>query len=114
MRVRSCVMRRKASMGQCLSGGRLCLILLLLSSCAIGPESYLKSAVNHASQDVVTKSFGPPHLTRVLSTGEEVWLYSFTSPNAISGCTAYVLTFDRERILRNWQWQPSCPHTLSP
>jgi hypothetical protein len=114
MRVRSCARRRTASLGQCLSGGSLCLILLLLSSCASWPASYLESAVNHASQDAVAKSLGPPHLSRVLSTGEEVWLYGFTSPNVSGGCTAYTLTFDREHILRQWQWQPSCPQTFRP
>jgi hypothetical protein len=83
--------------------------MLILTSCATWPDSYLKSAVNHTTQDGVAKYLGPPHLTRELSTGEAVWLYGFTNTTGSIGCTAYILTFDRENILRSWQWQPSCP-----
>ena len=64
---------------------------------------------HHATQDEVAKYLGPPHLTRELSTGGAVWLYGFTYPSGSIGCATYVLTFDRESVLRSWQWQPSCP-----
>lgn len=111
---RSCSMSRKAIIWMLLSRGSILLSILILTSCAIWPDSYLKSAVNHSTQDTVAKYFGPPHLSRELSTGEEVWLYGFSNSIGSIGCTSYILTFDREKILRDWQWQPSCPQSFRP
>jgi len=96
-------------MRRLIPAGGIILIMLILTACASWPDGYLKTATNHANQDEVAKYLGPPHLTRELSTGEAVWLYGFTYPSGSIGCTTYVLTFDRESVLRSWQWQPSCP-----
>jgi hypothetical protein len=96
------------------AGGGILLILLIVTSCATWPDSYLKSAVNHATQDAVAKNLGSPHLSRDLATGEAVWLYGFTNTSGSIGCAAYILTFDPEKILRGWQWQLSCPQVLRP
>ena len=101
-------------MRRLIPGCGLVLLMLILTSCASWPETYLKTATNHATHDEVTEYLGPPHLSRELSTGEAVWLYGFTYPSGSIGCTAYILTFDREKILRSWQWQPSCPQGIRP
>ena len=90
MLARSCVMSGKATVWQFISGASLCLIMLILSSCASWPDSYLKSAVNHSSQEAVAKYLGPPHLSRELSTGEAVWSYGFTNTGVNVGCTSYI------------------------
>lgn len=38
----------------------------------------------------------------------------FDASSGSIGCTAYILTFDQEKILRDWQWQPSCPQRFRP
>ena len=101
-------------MPRLIGAGGIILIMLTLMACATWPDAYLKTAVNHATQDAVAKDLGPPHLSRDLSTGEAVWLYGFTNTSGGIGCTAYILTFDPEKILRTWQWQPSCPQVLRP
>jgi hypothetical protein len=88
--------------------------MLILTSCASWPETYLQAATNTSTQDDVAKYLGPPHLSQELSTGEAVWLYGFTYPSGSVGCTTYVLTFDSAKILRGWQWQPSCPQSFRP
>lgn len=95
-------------------GSGIVLLMLILTSCASWPETYLQAATNASTQDDVAKYLGPPHLSQELSTGEAVWLYGFTYPSGSVGCTTYVLTFDREKILRGWQWQPSCPQSFRP
>ena len=101
-------------MWRLMPGGGFVLIILILTSCAGWPDTYLKTAMNHATQDEVAKYLGPPHLTRELSTGEAVWLYGFTNTSGSIGCTAYILTFDGASILRSWQWQPACPQSFRP
>jgi hypothetical protein len=101
-------------MRRLIPAGGIILIMLILTSCASWPDTYLKTATHHSTQDEVAKYLGPPHLTRELSTGESVWSYGFTNTAGGIGCTAYVLTFDREKILRDWQWQPSCPQSFRP
>jgi outer membrane protein assembly factor BamE (lipoprotein component of BamABCDE complex) len=101
-------------MGRLIPAGGIILIMLILPSCASWPDTYLKTATNYSTQDEVAKSLGPPHLTRELSTGESVWSYGFTNTTGVIGCTTYLLTFDREHILRSWQWQPSCPQSFRP
>jgi len=105
-------MRRKATIQILILGGGIFLIMLILTACASWPDSYLKTAVNQSTEDMVAKYLGPPHLTRELSSGEAVWLYGFSNTIGSIGCTAYILTFDREKILRSWQWQPSCPQSF--
>jgi hypothetical protein len=80
----------------------LVLIALTVTSCAGWRETYLETGLNQATQDSVVKEFGPPHLSRELTTGESVWSYGF---NDGVGCTVYILTFDRDKVLRTWQWQ---------
>jgi hypothetical protein len=80
----------------------LALMTLALVSCASQQERYLKQNVNQASQDAVAKRFGPPHHTQDLTTGETVWSYESRDG---SECKAYILTFDRTKVLRDWKEQ---------
>jgi hypothetical protein len=84
------------------------ILLLILAGCATWPDTYLNAAVNHTTQDDVAQSLGPPLLSQDLSTGGTVWSYTFADTSTY-GCSSYILTFDREKILRGWQWQPACP-----
>jgi len=70
-------------MPRLIGAGGIILIMLTLMSCATWPDAYLKTAVNHATQDAVAKDLGPPHLSRDLSTGEAVWLYGFTNTSGV-------------------------------
>jgi hypothetical protein len=90
------------------------LILLSLVSCTPWRVSYLEEAANRATQDDVTKKLGPPHSTRELDTGESVWTYQYRGSSVsgsggyVSGgshCREYILTFDQNKILREWRRQ---------
>ncbi len=82
--------------------GGLALILLMVTSCATRQERYLDRSVNQASQDAVAKEFGPPTQSQELTTGETVWGYR---SNQGSRCKEYILTFDRQKVLRAWKEQ---------
>ncbi|MEW6544962.1 MAG: hypothetical protein AB1411_15305 [Nitrospirota bacterium] len=91
--------------------------LVLLSSAAgcalfVPKESrYLRDAQDRATQEDVERQLGQPHLVAATETGEAVWVYevrqlepgSQSSWSAFgSWCDEYVLTFDRQGILRRW------------
>src|SRR5262245_41076277 len=72
---------------------------------------YLESAQDHASQDEVREQLGKPHYDAgVNSAGESVLVYHvyeeepFSLRWGTSGtwCDEYVLTFDKDGILRGW------------
>lgn len=90
---------------------------LLEVSCAIflAKETlYLRSATDRASQDDVRRQLGRPMLTDSTKTGEAVWVYQVREhekggnnawTNKGSWCDEYVLTFDKQGILRRWTHQ---------
>jgi hypothetical protein len=80
----------------------LAVMILGLVACASERERYLKQNVNQVSQDAVAKRFGPPSLSQELTTGETVWSYESRDG---SDCKAYILTFDRTKVLRDWKEQ---------
>ena len=90
-------------------------ISLFFNSCATQPPlrvTYFKEVVNEANQDDITKRLGPPHLVRDLDSGEEVWVYQSRGTFIYERygetvCTEYILTFDQNKILREWVRQ-SC------
>jgi hypothetical protein len=72
---------------------------------------YLKSAQDQATQEEVRERLGQPHLVASTQAGETVWVYEVreiepgsqnTRATAGSWCDEYVLTFDRQGILRHW------------
>jgi hypothetical protein len=78
----------------------LALLTLGLVACEGQQERYFRRNVNRVSQDAVAKQFGPPHRAQELTTGETVWAYESRER---SDCTAYILRFDRTKVLRDWK-----------
>jgi hypothetical protein len=111
--------------------GVLLLFILALTSCAT-QASYLRAAVDRATQEGVAAHLGPPQEVWALATGETLWTYrdherlwaywdgngSSQRPAGLSivgpgltvlpgaRCTEYVLRFDRDQVLRAWRQQP--------
>jgi hypothetical protein len=93
-------------------------LLLLCTLGAVGACSeiethYFKDRINEATAERVAKRYGSPHKVEERLDHHVVWTY-FNRGSANSGyagtarssfCRAYVLTFDREGILRDWQQQ---------
>jgi hypothetical protein len=102
------------------------IVVLCLTSCASWQAQYLNEAAHHATMVEVEHRLGRPHLTWDLRTGETLWTYqsglpsetntggiTIVGPNWVAGqrldCTAYVLLFDQQKILRAWMQQPCKP-----
>ncbi len=95
--------------------GWTAVVLMGLVACAGYETGYFKGRVNEATAEMVAKRYGPPHKIEQREGHQTVWTY-FDRGSATSGyigtarssiCLAYVLTFDREEILRGWQ-QKEC------
>jgi hypothetical protein len=95
------------------------IIVALIGSvaCAEFETGYFQSRVNEATEQIVLKRYGPPHKVEQREGHQTVWTY-FDRGSAISNyagttrssfCRAYVLTFDRQEILRDWQQQECRP-----
>ncbi len=90
------------------------LSLLILSACS-GGGKYFHDAVDEATQEMVGKRYGSPHKVLASAHGGEVWTYfergsgtaSFSGQVRGEVCRAYLLTFDKETILRSWE-QRTC------
>jgi hypothetical protein len=92
--------RRKGVLVAC---GEWALLLLALGSCTPSPWrlSYLRQAVNHATQDEVAQTLGAPARTQELTTGGTVWTYQYRGKGqGAKACVEYIVTFDEEKILR--------------
>ncbi|MBI4002168.1 MAG: hypothetical protein HY348_10330 [Nitrospira defluvii] len=93
--------------------GAMLVGLLALGACSIGAK-YFQNGVNEATQDMVGKRHGKPHKIDPTADGGERWTYfergsgtaGFSGQVRGGGCQAYVLTFDKQAILRDWQQQP--------
>ena len=100
----------------------LLVLVLLPVSCTIPPPQqiqYLRTAVDHATQDEVAQRLGAPSHTVALTDGGSVWTYRYpaipagttaatTTPAAsMSSCDELILTFDSQHVLRKWLRQ-SC------
>jgi hypothetical protein len=76
---------------------------------------YFKKKVNEVTTDRVSKRYGSPHKIEELEGNEARWTYYRRSSGTVGytgiargeSCQAYVLTFDRHNVLRDWQ-QASC------
>jgi hypothetical protein len=71
---------------------------------------YLRSATGTATQENVRQTLGPPKLTSAKPSGESLWLYEVREEEPGSRwtstglwCTEYLLTFDRQGVLRGWE-----------
>ena len=91
----------------------LTLLLFGAVSCDLGGGPYFQDKVNEVTQEKVAKRYGSPHQTEPLQTGGEAWTYydrgsgtaSYTGYATSTFCRAYVLTFDKEGVLRDWTQQ---------
>jgi len=85
---------------------RLCLFAALLfftiSACTRWRAEYLEEVKGRANQDDIAQRLGAPTNTHKLNKGGEVWTYEVCSAGG-TGCVYYVLTFDEQQTLRNWQ-----------
>ncbi len=89
------------------------LTLVTLSACS-GGSKYFQDAINQATRDMVGKRYGTPHKTQATVDGGEAWTYfergsgtaGFGGQVRGTGCRAYVLTFDKEMVLRGWEQLP--------
>jgi hypothetical protein len=84
-----------------------------VSACSEFEAQHFKGRINEATTEQVAKRYGPPHEIEQREGHRMVWTY-FDRGSATSGytgtarsafCRAYVLTFDRQEILRDWQQQ---------
>lgn len=90
-------------------------VIVAMMSCGFMGGDYFQDRVNEATQDTVEKKYGAPHQRRDLTDGGETWTYyrrgsataSYAGQSRDSSCRAYVLTFDKERVLRDWK-RESC------
>lgn len=90
----------------------LAAVMLIVSACATNKElsmSALNDAVGQATQEQLRQRWGDPTTMRPQPDGGARWTYERreTQPGnryAAPGmwCEAYVLTFDRQTILRDW------------
>ncbi len=88
-----------------------CIFSLLTVSCAYFEAGYFESKVNEATIEMVASRYGAPHKEEKLADGRTVWTYydrgSATTGYAGSAranyCQAYLLTFDEQKILRDWK-----------
>jgi outer membrane protein assembly factor BamE (lipoprotein component of BamABCDE complex) len=92
----------------------LSMVLLagLLSGCGLFKSEqakFLCTAKDHATQADVKHRLGEPMATTPGPEGQTVWIYQLRTPQAGSRinaagtwCEEYVLTFDREHVLRSW------------
>ncbi len=94
---------------------------LMLASCALGSEDYLRDALDHATQSDIAARWGPPVMERRGADGTTVWTYEYQvnrpipvcrdipASDCVRGrqeCTAYHLVFDTEKILHSWTKHP--------
>ena len=99
-------MRRPASVGW------IAVVMMGSVACAEFENGYFQGRVNEATEQIVAKRYGSPHIEQ-REGHQTIWTY-FDRGSATSGyvgtarspfCRAYVLTFDRQEILRSWQQQ---------
>jgi hypothetical protein len=93
--------------------GWIAVVLSGWVACAEFETGYFQGRLNEATEQIVAKRYGQPHKVEQREGHQTVWTY-FDRGSAIAGytgtarssfCRAYVLTFDRQGILRDWQQQ---------
>ena len=95
--------------------GRAALVLLVLvaTSCGLIETHYFKDRVNEVTQERVARRYGSPHKVEPLQNGGEMWIYydrgsattSYAGYAESRYCRAYILSFDKEGVLRDWSEQ---------
>lgn len=92
-------------------------ILLASNGCVTDPrptmQEIIQQAINaHLPQDRFAKTWGPPHRTMTLKSGETVWIYEtrrtrYFQGTGSSNCKSDVLTFNQDGTLEDWR-QGTC------
>lgn len=91
----------------------LVLALAFCGACGEFETGYFQSRVNQVTQEEVSKRYGAPHKQDQQADGRALWTY-YVRGSGTSGysgyaraeyCRAYLLTFDRQGILRDWRDQ---------
>lgn len=85
--------------------------LLSVIACSDIGSNYFQQDVNEATQDAVARRYGMPHQVDHQQDGRSAWVYfkrgsatsSFTGSATSTYCRAYVLTFDKQGVLREWR-----------
>jgi hypothetical protein len=89
-------------------------MVVLGAACAVfvaKETRYLESAQDHATQEQVRQQLGKPYQVATSKNGNPIWVYhvyyedpGLYNPWGTAGtwCDEYVLTFDKEGILRDW------------
>lgn len=91
-------------------GWGLCLAILMglhLFACTPWLEDFLSSATDRATEEDVRQRLGQPTVKTPLEGGGELWAYRMTYASYAGGagrtsCFEYRLTFDRQKVLRQW------------
>ncbi|MBI3604214.1 MAG: hypothetical protein HY205_07170 [Nitrospirae bacterium] len=83
------------------------MLALLLLACTPWLDEFLTTATDRATQQEVLQQLGSPTQKKLLDGGGEVWSYhmahaSYAGGTGTSSCFQYVLTFDKQKILRKW------------
>jgi hypothetical protein len=85
----------------------------VLSACGLMEAGYFQSQVDQVTQDAVARRYGEPHKVAKLPEGRTVWTYFDRGSSSVGyggyasrgPCKAYLLTFDQDGVLRDWQQQ---------
>lgn len=87
-------------------------LFIMAAGCALfvpKETRYLQSAQDRATQEEIQRQLGSPALTGSSEKGDVVWVYRVREEDpgsrwTSSGlwCDEYVLTFDRQAVLRRW------------
>jgi hypothetical protein len=100
--------------GGTIISGSVIVGLITLGACS-SDAKYFQDRVNEVTQAAVGKRYGAPHKVQSSADGNVIWTYfergsgtaGFSGQVRKSVCQAYVLTFDKQTVLREWQMQ-SC------
>ena len=72
-----------------------------LSFCAPYRVEYMEDALRQTTQAELIQKFGYPQRLKRVKSGDQVWEYDFQSKE--NECVTYVVTFNNEDELREWE-----------
>jgi hypothetical protein len=76
-------------------------VVLAFAACAPWRVEYLESSLEQDSQAELIHKFGYPQRFKRLPNGDQLWEYDFLGRG--DRCASYVLTFDTQDQLRQWE-----------
>jgi hypothetical protein len=86
-----------------------CSVALFACTSGTNDTAYLRDAQDRVTQDEIRQRWGEPKKVRSAEDGNSEWVYEKREQQAgnrytVPGmwCDEYVLTFDRQNILRRW------------